>query len=299
MEEKTSKSKRYCIEAARQGLGRPDQEAHPPATPGRYHYPMIRTVYALLLALGPSTAHAQTALDTLRFQAGVADAPAPAATVVDTPGQRPPESEVARAVFNRVLSEMKPDRREILRSRVEFHFIPEWRPLLAVIIEDFRAGAKDAEGKIAALRISYAQRLAEPGNRTPLEPRGYTTREGAAVWVFVGIENILATNGWDANGSRAKRVLVHELGHAVQSVAMSDAERAELRRLVIAYKATGPTRYSEGEEDELFAVASEIWFGVHQVGLNKPGWDTTQPYVELAPVMRFLERIYGPSRPLP
>jgi hypothetical protein len=118
------------------------------------------------------------------------------------------------------------------------------------------------------------------------------------VYCFVGEENLTAAGEWDVNGSRARRVLVHELGHAVYR-ALSLAEKAELKAIAIEYAShatDAADAYREGDENEMFAVSGEIWFGVHQSALNTKGFDTSTPFVKLAPMMRFIERLYGPAR---
>lgn len=201
-------------------------------------------------------------------------------------------------------SGMAPDMQQFMRTQVYVFTVSRDQFLPNVVAATLRERLPrdQAQSEIAAFMDGYVERKKEEGNRTPAEPRGYTgtfrVNGDLEIYCFVGEENLTAAGEWDVNGSRSLRVLVHELGHAVYR-SLSQAEKTELKNIAIEYAShatNAADAYREGYENEMFAVSGEIWFGVHQSALNTKGLDTSTPFVKLAPLMRFVERLYGPAR---
>ena len=156
------------------------------------------------------------------------------------------------------------------------------------------------KAELESLNRSYGERLQKPGSRSAREPRGLSDDivigNDVVMYCFAGAENLAFPGEWDANGSRMGRVLVHELGHAVFAIALTAQEGNSLKAVFKDHAQRVKTiSYKDGDENEGFAIVSERWFGVNQLGLNKPGpigpdksWN--------ADWVNFFTKIYGPIR---
>ena len=209
----------------------------------------------------------------------------------------------ANSIRQSMLSQMDSNRRRFMIDNAALFIIPRDKLLIEKIAEVLteRLPPAEAAANIATLKSSYAERKVQKGNRTGEEPRGMTSDyryAGGKIFCFVGEENLDDHGDWDLHGSRLWRVLVHELGHAVYRT-LSDAEHEELKILAIRYYADRPDpkdRYHDGDENEFFAVEGEVLFDVHQIAPYKKGWSPQTAPKKLAPMLHFLERVYGPAR---
>ena len=247
----------------------------------------------LALLLLPSAASAQTAagLEALRRMGIKLDDGAAPARPAAAGAPLPVDADLVVASTLRAMTfGMTPERRAAVLARVVVHVVPRGRPNGAAgeaVIRETEPAT--AAVRIADLRASYAERLKEPPGRSSREPRGMTDDFGGKMRCFVGEENVTApAGGWDANGSRAQRVLVHELGHAVMRLSMSGAEVKESQALA-------EKQGSDMGGGEYFAVATEAWFGVHQKALNVAGEDAAYIRARLPKLAALLERVYGPA----
>lgn len=260
-----------------------------------------------LLLPGSSRAQVPSALEALQTASGGAafavSMPKPVAAAT---ASAPYDDSAVSSVRRTMTSGMAPERRQVMRDQVSVVTVPRGLllPEVVAFTLHFRLPPAQAQAEIANFMDGYAERKREAGSRTSAEPRGYTgtfqVDGDIEIYCFVGEENLSAAGEWDENGSRARRVLVHELGHAVYR-SLSAVEKAELKSIVIEYKGLNPDPehpYQDGDENEMFAEAGEIWFGVHQSALYTKGLDTSEPFVKLAAMMRFIERVYGPARSL-
>lgn len=210
----------------------------------------------------------------------------------------------ATPILDVMFSKMSAERQEVMREMVDIFMVPAQRNIVdeASSVLERELQGKDAKAAISRLKADYQIRIREAGTRTSGEPRGYTAGyrlQRDRIFCFIGDENISTTMEWDEFGSRRGRVMVHEIAHAVYKAVLSEAEHNELTRLWIEYSKKNPNRtyvYAEGDEEEGFAELVEVWFGVHQSAPKMKGLDTSMSFAHLAPLMGFVEKIFGPSR---
>lgn len=255
---------------------------------------------ALAALPGPARAQrAAPALEALRLQSAalgievpaIAE-PAPIAVVRD-----PNDAEAAASkIFMTVVSGMSRTRQALMLRHVRIFIVNPEEHLVDAIERVLRGRLppQAAAAEIARVRDAYAGRVDVDPNqtrRTPAQPRGFTGVYGDHVLCFVGAENLTASGAWDETGSRARRVLFHELGHATFNIALDDAERRRLQEFdAIAYPAAP-------DGSEAFAEAAEAWFGVHQSGLRATlGSDRATAANLPATLQTALAAVYGPYR---
>lgn len=256
----------------------------------------------------PSLSHAGPALDSLNAWAGAA----PASIAVPTPSASmsgfsqptspvdPRATQVADSVWETMLSGMTPLRAREMRSRVRIHLVPRGVRLIDEVVSVYHRELPPADAAAAEthMRESYHIRLQQKGDRTAAEPRGVTIAidlpDGPRVFSFVGEENLIAGGDWDEHGSRERRVLVHELGHATIDATGTKAEWDASATNAKAYWSD----YQDGDDGEMFAISTEIWFGRHQVGMFQAGKTSAEAAAspKLAAMMRVMSEVYGPSR---
>jgi hypothetical protein len=263
---------------------------------------------ALLAGIWAPAGAQVSVLDQLRGMAN-----APAANVM-TPTSSPRSANVAAAVsaaeaalvtVRRTMeSGMSPELRRFMDQKVFTAVIPPDMNIVDKVVDVMTKlyPPEEVPARIGDIKSSYAGRAeAGPVERVPQIPRGLTLDfdlGGGRVICFVGEENLEGHDEWDANGSRRWRVAVHELGHAVHRT-FSDADWALLKPIAIDFYSSMPDpkdRYHEGDEKELFAEFTEVWFGVHQKDLRVKGWDAAQVVANDPPLAAFLEKVYGPAR---
>lgn len=207
----------------------------------------------------------------------------------------PGDAEAAQ-VYSTMLSGMRSQRVELMHRHVRITLVASDGRLMDAMETVLRPVQSAAE--TTKMRSDYDDRKSNTPGRTSKEPRGSSLSAGGDYYVFVGREN-LTTNGWDPFGSRPRRVLVHELGHAVHRVAMTDEEKKELAAIARVNFADGDPRDRKAAEadggSELFAVGTEIWFDCHQSAPFAAGTSPSDMPADL-PIFVFLRKIYGPSR---
>jgi hypothetical protein len=256
----------------------------------------------------PAFAHAGPALDSLSAWAVASPASiaVPAATpsfsVLAQPSHPvdPRASQVAQSVWETMLSGMTPLRAKEMRERVRIFIVPRDTRLIDEVVAVYRRELPPAEVDAAVTHIqeSYHVRLQQTGDRTAAEPRGVTiavdSKDGPCVFTFAGEENLIAGGDWDEHGSRERRVLVHELGHATIDATGSKTEWQTAAANAKAYWSD----YQSDDDGEIFAISTEIWFGRHQTGMFQAGMTAAAAAAspKLAEMMRMMSEVYGPSR---
>jgi hypothetical protein len=267
-----------------------------------------------LLAAGALTAGlwapaaAQVAvLDQLRAQANAPSAyvaTPPSAPSANVPAAGSTAEAVLASVRRAMEAGMSPERRDFMERKVFTAVIPPGVNVVDKVADVMTKlySPEVATERIADIKSSYAQRAdSGPVERVPQIPRGLTldfALGDGRVICFVGEENLEGAGEWDPNGSRRWRVAVHELGHAVHRT-FTDADWALLKPIAIDYYSTEAdpkNRYREGDEQEMFAEFTEVWFGVHQKDLRQTGWTAAQVVANDPPLAAFLEKVYGPAR---
>lgn len=204
-------------------------------------------------------------------------------------------------MFERLRSGMTAGRRARLEP-LHIGVIPRDADLPSAAVRQVRALLGDAAGEQVqrALSTGLADHDARPagyaGTRCAAPaPRGATLEAGGLTCCFIGEENLLA-DAWDENGSRAKRVAVHELGHAVERLALTATERMTLtgiHRVNLARR--GVKEQDSAGAGEFFAESGEAWFGVHQLAPRAGGHGPDFFRSRLPEMAAFLERVYGPA----
>lgn len=246
---------------------------------------MKHLLLPLALASSPlSPAVAPSALSELGLEPGA----------LVSPGSRALAS--AEAARVRLLAGMSAERRTAMLG-VRVALVGRDEDFLTGTLEIIRAleGPAAARRAARALREDYAHwnGLAGGSRRVALPIRGVTLEAGGSLYSVAGEENALA-DGWDEHGSRALRIIYHELGHAVEDVAMTDADRAELRALWRAnLRRCGVEPHAQDLGNEFFAECTEAWFSVHQLAPRRAGHGPVF-FAERFPEMgAFLEKVYG------
>lgn len=201
----------------------------------------------------------------------------------------------AGAIYEEVLLGMTPEHQAKMRRNLKIYIVRRNETIVEAASRALREELppQEAAAEIESLKASYAKRTSniDPNvvRRTPVEPRGMTQRIGYTGFCFVGEENLLAST-WDESGTRAGRVLFHELGHATYNIVLDDAAREALEE----YDAAVHPKETDGSE--AFAEATEIWFRVHQIALHQSVDDQAE-IDSLPPVLRrILTSAYGPAR---
>lgn len=215
----------------------------------------------------------------------------------------PCRAQAEDAVRERVLAGMSAERRARL-SGVRVVAVGRGEPLVDAAVRVTRAvfPAEDAARVERGLREDYAKWSAlaasDPEPRVSAPMRGLTQYFEGGALCFVGEENLSAA-GWDENGSRAGRIGVHELGHAVEDLGLSDAERAELDRIWVdnlRRRGLSESDAAAGQKTEFFAESTEAWFDVHQHAPGEAGHGPSFFRTRFPVMGAFLERVYGPPR---
>lgn len=204
-------------------------------------------------------------------------------------------------MFERLTSGMTAVRRARLEP-LHIGVIPRGEELASAATRQVRALLGDAAGEQVrrALSTGLADHDARPagyaGTRCAAPaPRGATLEAGGITFCFIGEENLLA-DAWDENGSRAGRVAVHELGHAVERLALTVMERMTLtgiHRINLARR--GANARDSAGAGEFFAESGEAWFDVHQLAPRAGGHGPDFFRTRLPDMAAFLERVYGPA----
>ncbi len=213
---------------------------------------------------------------------------------------RPPALEAASALLERMAAGMSEARRARLKT-LHIGVVPRDENLAdaaavlvrawhgdaasAQVLHALRTGLADADARSAV----YSGRCASPA------PRGATLDAEGLTFCFVGEENLLAAD-WDLHGSRAGRVAVHEIGHAVERLALTSEERhvlASIHRLNLARR--GASARDSAGAGEFFAESGEAWFGVHQLAPRSPGHGPDFLRDRLPVMAELMSRVYGPS----
>lgn len=211
---------------------------------------------------------------------------------------RPPALVAARDVLERMAAGMTEARRERLKT-LHVGVVPrdeDFAGAAAVLVRAWHGEAAAAQVRHALssgladrdASAVYAGRCASP------TPRGATLDAEGLTFCFVGEENLLAS-AWDEHGSRAGRVAVHEIGHAVERLALTPEERrvlASIHRLNLARR--GATARDSAGAGEFFAESGEAWFGVHQLGPRAPGHGPDFFRTRLPVMADLLAQVYGP-----
>jgi hypothetical protein len=259
-------------------------------------------VFAVCGLWAPFAAQAST-LELLQGLANVPAAEVATPAAAAQAGRVSPAESALDVIWRAITADLGPERRRFMNQHVSVVVVPRDMLIVDKISEVIaqRLPPAQAAEYIQGVKASYADRMNRKVERVPQSPRGFTADypigDGQTI-CFVGEENLVGAGDWDQNGSRMWRLAVHELGHAVRRT-LTDADLAFLKSMAIDYYADRPDpkdRYRDGDENELFAMFTEIWFGVNQTDLNREGWDETTAPARYAPMMRFLERIYGPPR---
>ncbi len=129
--------------------------------------------------------------------------------------------------------------------------------------------------------------------RTSRVTRGVTFESHGLTYCVSGEENLLAER-WDEHGSRARRILVHELGHAIEGLALEPAEAAVVREShAVNLRRRG---LAGGRGGEFFAESTEAWFGVHQAAPGEAGHGPDFIRAKLPELAALFEAVYGPPR---
>lgn len=221
---------------------------------------------------------------------------ATAAHAVDGVAQPADATAKVAAIKRLLLQSLGAEPRARVESQVRVYVVPANEPI-EPFIERAYMQALDlvtAQREIVSLQRSYDARLADYTPRVPREPRGMSHTVYDIHFVFVGAENLTATGEWDVNGSHTDRLLVHELGHAIYDLGLSDAGRAEFG--VQHEEALHRLGHDHGDQvghSEFFAEVTEVWFGVHQRAPRRAGMTAAELQSAAPSVYRMLQFIYG------
>jgi hypothetical protein len=210
-----------------------------------------------------------------------------------------PAQRTANAIFALMRSGMSPERRARLAT-LRVGAVPPAVDIIDGAVAEVARGAGDVNARLARARLD-AGRAAHDGSvaayrgrrRTSRATRGVTFESQGLTYCFSGEENLLAAR-WDEHGSRARRILVHEIGHAVEALALDAAEAAVVRESHAAnLRRRGLT---QGRTGEFFAESTEAWFGVHQSAPGLAGHGPGFIRARLPELAALFESVYGPPR---
>lgn len=212
--------------------------------------------------------------------------------------------QVADAVVALMTSTMSDDRRSRL-APLRVGVVPRGTDIIdGAVAALAREGAGAPGARLArwldAARARHAGALAvyRGARRTTQATRGVTFESKGLTYCFAGEENVLAER-WDEHGSRARRILVHEIGHAVESLALDHAEAAALRASYAANlrrRGLAAAREELDRTGEFFAESTEAWFGVHQSSPGEAGRGPDFIRARLPELAALFESVFGPPR---